>query len=233
MADMEAELRELLHRKAAEVPPHGEIPGAVLKRARRRAVTTVAGGLLTLALLAFGGYRGVQAIAGGPSRHTPVQRPTPPPSPTGQGPCAAADLTPTVAFDHGTGHASGAIRFTNHSTGVCTLQGRPVLTVTDATGNPIPVNLFVSEPVWQKNTQQQPAGWPVVTLQPGQSAKISADWSNACGGARGQPTVSWEIEAPGGGTISVTLHSETADIPPCNGNPTDRPDVQLGPFEPA
>jgi hypothetical protein len=233
MAEMEAELRELLHRKAAEVPPHGEIPGGVLKRARRRAVTTVAGGLLTLALVAFGGYQGVQAIASGPSRQTPIHPPTPTRSPAGPGPCAATALTPTLAFDHGAGHAFGAIRLTNHSTGACTLQGQPVLIVTDAGGNPIPVNLFVSDPMWRKNAQQQPAGWPVVTLQPGRSAQISADWSNACGGAQGQPTVSWEIEVPGGGAISVTLRSDTADIPSCNGKPTDRPDVQLGPFEPA
>src|SRR5438093_317570 len=77
MLDVEERVREMLRRRAADVPPHAKAPPGMLRRAWRRIVVAFTGGVVAVAILA-GAARGVEDLAarGRKPRPSRSQEPT-------------------------------------------------------------------------------------------------------------------------------------------------------------
>jgi len=225
MSDMEDELREMLHREADRVLPQARVPQRMVRRARQRVALTAVAGAVALAAIAFGGYTGVQALTS-----TRTLRPNGSVSPTppahgGPLACAAKDLALTTDLNGAAGHELGSFAFTNNADRPCTLEGRPRIELLDAHGKTLRMKTTSTAPWWQVETKPKPPGWPMVTLQPRQSARIRTSWGNWCG--PGTPKA-WRISIPGGGTLDVG----TPPPPTCAG-PSLPSTLEVGPFEPA
>ena len=97
----------------------------------------------------------------------------------------------------------------------------------DGTGKSLAVTINPTLAQWQVDKAAKPAGWPVVTLRPGQRAQLRIAWHNWCGSP---PPQTWRIVL-GGGHGSFDAPG-TTDAPPCNG-PGQPSTLDLGPFEPS
>ena len=83
MSDMDDRLRDLLRRKADDVPPHRDVPNSMIRRAHRRMAANAAlvGGIALV--LIVGVFAGLQAFAGSSPPVQPLTSPTTPaPHPT-------------------------------------------------------------------------------------------------------------------------------------------------------
>jgi hypothetical protein len=190
-------------------------------------------------VLAGGAFAGVRVLGGLPvhqrvGRQTPSPLPTtPPPTPpasTTVPACTSAQLRALGSMDGAAGSREGASSLTNLSDQACTLQGSPAITPLDQNLHPITSGVtFSSSPAgWEVNGSPQPAGCPVVTLQPGDSASVRLRWSNWCPDGRAAPL--WRIGIPGSGTVDVN-GLDAVSPPPCNG-PGLPSTIEVGPFEP-
>jgi len=129
------------------------------------------------------------------------------------------------------GSREGSIGLTNFSDVTCTLQGTPSITLLNQKLKPIAsgVTFSSSPPGWKVNGSPRPAGWPVVTVRPGDSASMRIRWSNWC--PDGRPAPLWRLGIPGGGTIDIVNGMDAVSPPPCNGSGQPST-VEEGPLEP-
>jgi Protein of unknown function (DUF4232) len=232
--DIDDDVRELLRQKAQDVPPHQEVPRSLVPRVRRRiAVNVLAVGATAIVLTAglFVGVRALNVI--GPAEPIgPGPSPSVEPTTTTStaAPCTARELRAIGSMEGAAGSREGAAVLTNLSSTTCTLQGTPTIMLLDRSLDPITSGLsFVSSPPrWMVDRLPKPAGWPVVTLAPFDSASVRIQWGNWCPDGRAAPL--WRIQIPGGGTVDVN-GLEAVSPPPCNG-PGLPSTIQVGPFEP-
>jgi hypothetical protein len=220
------QLEQMLRDRAAEVPYVQDVPPRMLARARRRvarnAVASVLGAVLIVAgaTAGFANLHGANGTVPGGSGSV---------APTSTA-CAATDLHGTVSLDGAAGSVEGSIDLTNVGGATCTLKGRPAVSIWNSQGQAVALQVTASEPQWKVNTEPQPQGWPVVSLQPGSAASVRVRWSNPCPQLSGP--VSWKIDLGNG---AGTLDASSADasfVPPCNG-PTEPSRLEVGPFEPS
>jgi hypothetical protein len=167
--------------------------------------------------------------------HTTARQTTPSSAATGSsgsGPqaCTAGELRANGALEGAAGSREGEIDFANFSDTTCTLQDRPGITLLESPGQPITsgVTFIDTDAAWMVNGEQEPDGWPVVTLRPGDTASIRMRWGNWCPQGRAAPL--WQVDLPGGGSVPVTNGME--EPPPCNGEGVPST-IEVGPFEPA
>jgi hypothetical protein len=224
MPDLEERLRETLRRKAVSVPPQREVPPGLVRRALARIACNMAAIGVALAVVAVGAVTVVHALSG-PSQDRLATSPPPLPA------CLAVNLsgsshlrTPDGEYDT----RGGSLTVTNVGATACSLEGQPVVQVGTATGI-APVDEGDADPLWKIRGPGEPPGWPVLTLVPGDHARIHVLWSNSCG-AGGDPT-QWEIQLPAhGGTVTFPMDIGQ-DIPTCvdGAKPAT---LKVGPFEP-
>ncbi len=246
MTPFDQDVRDLLRRRAENVPPHGEVPASLAPRVRRRIAFNAALAGAVAVVLAAGAFASVRAFTG--SAPQPVG-PTPPPThasqpapsqsatgasptgPVGAPACTSADLRLVGALGGAAGSRGGAVRITNVSGAACTLEGTPSITLLDRSGRPITagVTIGTSQAFWQSHSRSTPPGWPVVTIDPGGVASFQILWSNWCANQQQPPT--WRVAIPGGGTVEATGMDVPDGPPPCNG-PGQPSTVSIGPFEP-
>jgi hypothetical protein len=232
MSDMDDKLRDLLRRRADDLPPHLAVPPALSGRVRRRIALNAAGVGIIVVALAAGAFAGVRAL-GGPRASGPAGPPTfsnvqPTPS---SDTCASGQLRANGSIQGAAGSRVGSIIFTNFSDKTCTLEGTPEIQLLDQNLDPITSGVtFGTTPAgWQADGSPEPAGWPVVTLAPGDSASVRIDWSNWCPDGRAAPL--WRVVIPGSGSVDVINGMDSETPPPCNG--AGQPSrIDVGPFEP-
>ena len=248
MSHMDDDLRELLQRKADDVPPHHEVPQSLVGRARRRIALNALAVGLTVVVIAGGALAGLRTF-GADSNQIPVGMPTtstsppsttaspspspsvsPSPSPPTITACTSAQVRAVGSMQGAAGSREGGIRFENLSDKTCTLRGTPAITLLDQNlmPNTSGVTFSSSPPGWVVNGSPEPAGWPVVTVHPGEYASIRIRWSNWCPDGRAAPL--WRVAMPGGGTVDVN-GLDAVTPPPCNG-PGQPSTIEEGPFEP-
>jgi Protein of unknown function (DUF4232) len=232
MNDMHDDLREVLRRKAGQVPPHREVPGSLAGRARRRIALNALGvgvAVVIVAGAAFAGLRNqgspTDAIPGGAG--SSAQQTSSASTVTA---CTSGQLRAVGMFEGAMGSREGAVTLSNFSDATCMVTGTPTITLLDQNLKPITsgVQFVSSPPAWQVYRTGKPAGWPVVTLHPGEAALVRIRWSNWCPDGRAVPL--WQVSAPGGGAVDVTNGFES-DPPPCNGRGLPST-IEVGPFEP-
>lgn len=242
MSDIRDDLRELLESRAGEVPPHRDVPRSLAGRARRRIALNALGAGLVIVVVAAGAVTGLRAFSTGPDHQPAISPPavhqsTPPvpPSPSATAgsagsACTAGQLRATGSMEGAAGSREGGMTLSNFSDRTCTLEGTPTITLLDGNLNPITSGVtFTSSPAgWQANGLQQPPGWPVVTLGPGDAAAVRLRWSNWCPDGRAAPL--WQASIPGSGTVDVN-GLDAVSPPPCNG--PGQSTVEVGPFEPS
>jgi uncharacterized protein DUF4232 len=235
VTDIDSELRELFRRRAEDVPPHRAVPSSLARRARHRIARNALGVGLVLAVLAAGAFTGVRALGGPPAQQLPGGHSSP--SPTRPGPslstipgCASAQLRAVGSMQGAAGSREGAVAVTNLSAGTCSLEGTPTVTLLNRNQAPITSGISISSAPagWVVDGSPRPAGWPVVTLLPGDSASVRIRWSNWC--PDGRPAPLWRFGIPGSGTVDVSGLDAVAP-PPCNG-PGQPSTIEVGPFEP-
>jgi hypothetical protein len=225
MADLEDRLRDTLRRKAVAIPPRREVPPGLLRRALARIARNVSAIIVAVAVVAIGAVTGVHALSG-PSQGRVAT--TPPPVPA----CLAADLSGSSHLSQPDGESDtreGSLTVSNNGTATCSLRGNPVVRVLTTLTGIAPLDEGDAEPFWRIRGPGKPPDWPVVTLLPGDKARIHVIWSNSCG-AGGDPT-RWEIELPAhGGKVTFDMDTHQ-DIPTClNGGAAAT--LKVGPFEP-
>jgi hypothetical protein len=236
MNDIDDELRELFLRKAEDVPRHRVVPRSLVRRARRRVALNAVVVGLGVVLLAAGAFAGVRALGAGPAQlpagrtnHPPVRPTTSAPATLG---CTSAQLRATVSpFSGGAGSRGGSVVVTNLSNEACALEGTPVITLLDRNLDPITSGItFSSSPAgWVVDGSPEPAGWPVVTLKPGDAAAVQIIWGNWCLAPVAVPM--WRLGVAGGGAVDVSGF-DASSVPPCNG-PGQPSTIEEGPFEPS
>jgi hypothetical protein len=213
---LEAALRE----KAAEIPYAQTVPPALVTRSRRRiarnATLSVVAAIAVISIASTGVAALRRPEAVGPAS----------PSGSAVAGCAAADLRVTPVLDGAAGSIEGAIDLRNAGDQTCTLHGRPSVALVGSNG-PLAVDPTDVPAQWQVDGAAAPAGWPVVSLAPGDSAAIRVRWSNQCPQVQG--SVTWQIGLGEGGT-SASFGSDR--VPPCLGS-AEAPLLEVGPFEPA
>jgi hypothetical protein len=248
MNDVDDRLRELLERKATDVPPHGTVPRTLRRRARRRvalnAVAAVAvvvalggGAVGTLSVLdradttePAGTSRPTQPVSatGAPASIQPT--PTPATSTASSVPvvpaCTAGQLRIDAQLDGAMGSLGGELLASNYSSTTCTLRGVPAIALLDDRHHPVDgVDEQRTSPSWKVDREPKPEGWPIVTLGPGDVSSVRLRWSNWCGAS----APLWQL-ALGGETTQV-YGMDSYGTPPCNG--ADQPSIlEIGPFEP-
>src|SRR2546425_8188655 len=176
MSDIDDELRELFLRRAEGVPSHREVPRSLVSRARRRIALNALGVGVVAVVLAAGAFTGVRAFSGLPAKQLPggtssPSAPPPSPSATTIATCTSAQLRAVGSMQGAAGSREGGIDVTNLSGETCTLRGGPTITLLHQNLVPITSGVtFSSAPAgWLVNGSPKPAGWPVVTLHPGDS----------------------------------------------------------------
>ncbi len=231
---MDDDLRKLLRRRADQVPPHGEVPRSLVGRAHRRIALNALGVGVSVVVLVAGAFAGLRAFGAAPTQQ-PAGTPTassvqPTPSASTVSACTSAQLRAVGSMQGAAGSREGAISLTNLSEETCTVQGTPSITLLDQNLDPITsgVTFGSSPPGWKVYGSPEPAGWPVVTLAPGDSASVRIRWSNWCPAGGAAPL--WRIDILGGGALDVN-GLEAVTPPPCNGlgQPST---IEEGPFEP-
>jgi hypothetical protein len=233
VTDMHDDLRELLQRRAAEVPSHLDVPRSLTGRVRRRIALNVVGVGLTVVVLAGGALAGVRAFNAAPRQDLGG----PPPSSVQETPstsalaCVSAQIRAVGSMQGAAGSREGGISLTNFSDATCTLQGTPTITLLDKNLEPIisGVTFSSSPPGWEVDGSPQPDGWPVVTVRSGESVVVRIRWSNWC--PNGTPAPLWRLDIPGGGAVDISNGLDGVAPPACNG-PGQPSTVEVGPFEP-
>lgn len=228
MNDDRTKLEQLMRDRAAEVPHRQDAPPQMLGRARRRIVRNTLASVVAAGLIVAGASAGLAGLGAlhGP-RHSLASQPTSPPTSTLA--CTAGDLRAFASWQGAMGSVLGPIELTNHTAAACTLQGRAVVRLTSAAGDPLSPQVVAVPPQWKVDRKAAPHGWPLVTLRPGATAAIRISWSNEC------PQLSsparWTVDL-GGGRGTLVVASTTGSFPPpCNG--TAEPSIlEVGPFEP-
>ncbi len=232
MNDIDDEVREMLRQKAQDVPPNREVPRSLVRRSRRRIALNAVAVSATVVVLAVGAFAGVRALSGPSTSELLGRGPSSPSGPTPSAPvtCTTGDLRAVATMQGAAGSREGTITLTNLSNTTCTLEGTPTITLLDQDLAPITSGVrFMPSPAgWQVDRLLKPAGWPVVTLAPFDSASVRLRWGNWCPQGRAAPL--WRIDLPGGGVDVNGM--EQAGPPPCNG-PGLPSTVEVGPFEPA
>jgi hypothetical protein len=227
---MDDDLRQLdgvLRDRAAEVPQVQDVPPTMVARARRRVARNAVVFVLGAAVIVVGASAGLATLGAqhGPGVVIPGDSGSSAPSTA----CAAPDLRAGVSLDGAMGSVEGSIRLTDVGRATCTLSGRPTVSIFSAQGDEVALQVTESEPQWQVDRAPEPAGWPVVSLQPGSAASVRVRWSNACPQLSGP--ASWKLDlGNGGGTLDVSGAGASL-VPPCNG-PSEPSTLELGPFEP-
>src|SRR5580765_4169031 len=227
MDDDLRQLDEVLRDRAAEVPQIQEVPPTMVARARRRVVRNAVVFVLGAAVIVVGASAGLATLGAqhGPGDAIPGDSASSAPSTA----CAAPDLRAEVSLGGAMGSVEGSIRLTNVAGGSCTLSGRPTVSIFDSQGHEVALHVTASEPQWQTDGAPEPAGWPVVGLQPGSAASIRVRWSNPCPQLSG--SASWKVDlGNGGGSLDVS-GAGAGLLPPCNG-PSEPSTLEVGPFEP-
>lgn len=223
MDDMEGQVRELLRRRADDVPPQLTVPPALAGRGQRRFAANAFGAAIVAIVLIAGVFAGMRAIGPEPVNQPATSGPPVASTPT----CSPLQIIATPALEGAMGSREGSIELKNVSVDTCTLEGTPTLTLLDGSGATIDsgVTFDKVDPTWVVNDAPRPDGWPVVTLAGGEHAAVRFSWSNWCG----DPSVSWRLALPGGGQMEVQPGPEA--IPPCNGG-SQPSTIEIGPFEP-
>jgi hypothetical protein len=226
---MDDKLRDLLRRKADDVPPHLDVPPALAGRIHRRVAVNAVGVGIVVVALAAGAFAGVRAI-GGPRASGIGDSPSVQPTPSSDL-CTPGHLRAVGSIQGAAGSRVGSISLTNFSDKPCTLEGTPEIQLLDENLNPITSGVtFGTTPAgWEADGSPEPAGWPVVTLAPGDSASVRIDWSNWCPDGRAAPL--WRVGIPGSGTVDVINGMDSETPPPCNGQGQPST-IDVGPFEP-
>ena len=213
MLDVEDQVREMLRRRADDVPIHVEAPPGMLRRAWRRILMAFTGAAVAVAVVATGAVAGVRLLnQNGNVPVTPAQA-----APA----CRASDLQGSPRLVGASGHFAGSLLLTNVSGNPCSLLGQPALVIVDANGD-IDLHEESTDPSWVVRSKPTPKGWPVVTLYYGTSAGIRIEWTSWCGVAPAE----WRIVLPRGGMLHIVIHKR--DVPACEGSSR----LQVGPFEP-
>jgi hypothetical protein len=227
MDDDLRQLDEVLRDRAAEVPQIQEVPPTMVARARRRVVRNAVVFVLGAAVIVVGASAGLATLGAqhGPGDAIPGDSGSSAPSTA----CAAPDLRAEVSLGGAMGSVEGSIRLTNVAGGSCTLSGRPTVSIFDSQGHEVALHVTASEPQWQADGAPEPAGWPVVGLQPGSAASIRVRWSNACPQLSGP--ASWKVDLGNGGGTLDGSDAGASLVPPCNG-PSEPSTLEVGPFEP-
>src|SRR5947209_20078779 len=102
--DMDDRVRDLLRRKADDLPPHRGVPRSVMSRARRRIALNALAALVAVAVVGGGAFAGVRALVASPSvvpggSPAPSVVPTTPsPAPPAITRCAASQLQATASL---------------------------------------------------------------------------------------------------------------------------------------
>ena len=227
MDDDLTQLEGVLRDRAAEVPQVQDVPPTTVARARRRVARNAVVFVLGAAVIVVGASAGLANLGAehGPGDVLPGDSGSSGPSTA----CAAPDLRAEVSLDGAMGSVEGSIRLTNVGGGTCTLSGRPTVSIFSSTGHDVAPQVTESEPQWQADGAPEPAGWPVVSLQPRSAASVRVRWSNACPQLSGP--ASWKLDlGKGGGTLDVS-GADASLVPPCNG-PSEPSTLEVGPFEP-
>jgi hypothetical protein len=170
---------------------------------------------VVVALLAAGAAAGVRLLKqpGGVGAQVTIQA------------CQAAELRGTVRLQGNQGHLFGSLEVINAGNQTCSLQGRPSLMIVDPHGTWLSIVEGSVAPWWTAQSRPKPKGWPVVTLQPGDSARLHVVWTSWCGVT--QPAV-WRIWLRDAG--SLDFPDPGRQPPHCEGGLSSK--VQVGPFEP-
>ena len=216
MLDVEDQVREMLRRRAADVPIHVEAPPGMLRRAWRRIIAALTGGAVAVAVLAVGAGAGVRLLHEPRGVGSGVTIPA----------CQAAQLRGTPRLQRDQGHVNGSLEVTNASNQTCSLKGQPALSILDRKGTALGLGEGLTAPSWIVQPRPEPKGWPVVTLQPAASARLRVVWTSWCGLA--QPAV-WRIWLRGAGSLDF-FPDPNSQQPFCEGGVSSK--VQVGPFEP-
>jgi Protein of unknown function (DUF4232) len=199
--------------------PEPALERLVERRERRRRRERIEAGIAALVVVAA-----TAAVLARAFVVTPV-----PAGPTlsAGGPCAAPQLRPSTTMEGAAGSREGEIVFTNVSDASCTLQGTPTW-LFNVKGDRIDgIDFISSQARWQVEGDPKPAGWPVVTLEPGDRASVLLRWSNWCV----QGVLSWDMPLAAGDGI-VPIDGIGQNPPPCNG-PDQPATIETGPFEPS
>ena len=227
MDDDLTQLERELTDRAAEIPQVQDVPPAMVARARRRVARNAVVFVLGVAVIVVGASAGLATLG---AQHGPGDAiPGDSGSSSLSTSCAAPDLRAEVSLDGAMGSVAGSIRLTNVGGGTCTLSGRPTVSIFSSGGHDVAPQVTESEPQWQADGAPEPAGWPVVSLQPGSAASVRVRWSNACPQLSGP--ASWKLDLGNGrGTLDVS-GADASFVPPCNG-PSEPSTLEVGPFEP-
>jgi Protein of unknown function (DUF4232) len=227
--DLDDEVRDLLWRKAHEVPPHLGVPRSLKGRVRRRIALNALAVGTTVVVVVAGAFVGLRAFTG-----TTAQPAVTSPPPVGTAACTSGQLRAVGSMEGGAGSRFGTITLSNFSDTTCTLQGAASLTLLDQNLQPITsgIKFMNIDPAWKVDSASPtpPPGWPVVTLGPGDAASIRLGWSNWCPDGRAAPL--WRVSIPDSGTVDVVNGMDTVGPPPCNG-PGQPSTIEVGPFEPS
>lgn len=230
MNDMRDDLRELLHRKAGDLPVDRGVPRTLAGRARRRIALNALGATLLVVALAGGAVATLRTVGSEsniqPATNAPSPSKTVAPLPAST--CASATLRAEATIEGAAGLREATITITNDATTSCTLAGWPTISLSTTSGDPITSGVTVLQvgPQWKRQGSPEPAGWPAVTLRPGDSALVVVGWSNWC--PQGREIPRWQLGIPGGDSFDVTGFDQA---PPCNGE-TEPSTIEVGPFEP-
>jgi hypothetical protein len=233
MNDIHDDVTELLRRRAADVPPHREVPRSMVGRARRRATVNAlaaAAAAVVVGIVAVAGVRAFSPATDEVPRGHPGTPSEAPHSTSIATQCTAAQISAVASMEGAMGSREGAIVFTNVANDPCILVGRPAISLLDANDQPVTADVSVvpTEPAWSVNRSPEPEGWPALRLATGASASIRIRWSNWCPDGTSVPT--WQIVLRGGGTVDVA-RMDVAGVPPCNGGGQPST-IEEGPFEP-
>ncbi|MEP6973533.1 MAG: DUF4232 domain-containing protein [Actinomycetota bacterium] len=222
MDDMEGRVRELLQRRADDVPRQPGMPPTLAGRAHRRFAVNAVGAAVVVVALAAGTFAALR-----PGDGAPVN--TPGASVSSPAACSPMQLAATTSLQGAAGSRDGEIHVKNVSVETCTLEGSPTLELLDGSGAAIEtgVTIDASPAGWVVNDSPEPAGWPVVTLAPGEHAAVRIGWSNWCG----DPNVYWRLSLPTTGGLPEA-YPGPEEVPPCNG-PGQPSVIEVGPFEPS
>ena len=156
MDDMEGQVRELLRRRAEDVPPQLDVPPELAGRGHRRFAVNALGAVVVAAVLVAGVFAGLRTIGPEPVTQPGITGPPVVSTPT----CSPSQITATPALEGAMGSREGSIDLKNASVDTCTLEGTSTLTLLDGSGAPIDSGVTFDEvdPTWVVNDTRA-AGW--------------------------------------------------------------------------